>query len=125
MALGCFFLDNGKPRIFRLARMPNGLLNTRKMEVKIKNNEEMIDATIEIINGVMVVSPVNANFKPKEGEVYYRPTLSFAKFEADLDTWLNSDVDDDYYKKGWVFKEKTDCEDFCLKLNEAINQVKP
>ena len=39
------------------------------MEVKIKNGEEMIDATIEMVDGVMVVSPKVVKFEPKDGDV--------------------------------------------------------
>ena len=38
------------------------------MEVKIKTNNEMIDATIEMVDGVMVVSPKNV-YVPKDGDV--------------------------------------------------------
>lgn len=44
------------------------------MEVKIKQGKEMIDATIEMVDGVMVVSPV-VKFEPKDGDViavYYQ-----------------------------------------------------
>lgn len=39
------------------------------MEVKIKNNNKMIDATIEIVDGVMVVSPKGKLFEPENGDV--------------------------------------------------------
>ena len=39
------------------------------MEVKINNNGEMLDATIEIVDGVMVVSPKEVKFEPKDGDV--------------------------------------------------------
>ena len=39
------------------------------MEVKIKNGEEMIDATIEMVDGVMVVSPKVEKYMYKEGDV--------------------------------------------------------
>lgn len=38
------------------------------MEVKIKQGKEMIDATIEVVDGVMVVSPKEV-FEPKNGDV--------------------------------------------------------
>lgn len=41
------------------------------MEVKIKNNGEMLDATIEMVEGVMVVSPKEVKFEPKDGDVVY------------------------------------------------------
>lgn len=40
------------------------------MEVKIKQGNEMINATIEMIDGVMVVSPKEEKFEPKEGDVF-------------------------------------------------------
>lgn len=39
------------------------------MEVKIKNGNKMLDATIEMIDGVMVVSPKKEKFVPKDGDV--------------------------------------------------------
>lgn len=38
------------------------------MEVRIKQGEKMIDATIEMVDGVMVVSPKEV-FEPKNGDV--------------------------------------------------------
>ena len=38
------------------------------MEVKIKQGEEMLDATIEMVDGVMVVSP-KEKFVPKDGDI--------------------------------------------------------
>lgn len=39
------------------------------MEVKIKQGKEMIDATIDMVDGVMVVSPKEVKFVPKDGDV--------------------------------------------------------
>ena len=39
------------------------------MEVKIKKGTEMLDATIEMVDGVMVVSPKEEKFEPKDGDV--------------------------------------------------------
>lgn len=39
------------------------------MEVKIKQGSEMLDATIEMFDGVMVVSPKEVKFEPKDGDV--------------------------------------------------------
>lgn len=39
------------------------------MEVKIKRGNEILDATIEMVDGVMVVSPKEVKFEPKEGDV--------------------------------------------------------
>ena len=40
------------------------------MEVKIKQGNEMLDATIEMVDGVMVVSPKEVKFEPKVGDVF-------------------------------------------------------
>ena len=42
------------------------------MEVKIKKGNEMLDATIEMVDGVMVVSPKEEKFEPKDGDVVYQ-----------------------------------------------------
>lgn len=34
------------------------------------------------------------------------------------------DESKDHINKGWVFRTKEECEAFCSKLNDAINQVK-
>ena len=39
------------------------------MEVRIKQGSEMLDATIEMVDGVMVVSPKEVKFEPKDGDV--------------------------------------------------------
>ena len=40
------------------------------MEVKIKQGAELVEATIEIINNVIVVTPKEVKFEPKEGDVF-------------------------------------------------------
>ena len=42
------------------------------MEVKIKQGSEMLDATIEMVGGVMVVSPKEVKNKPKDGDVVFQ-----------------------------------------------------
>ena len=42
------------------------------MEVKIKQGSEMIDDTIEMVDGVMVVSPKEVKFEPKDGDVVFQ-----------------------------------------------------
>lgn len=39
------------------------------MGVKIKQGDEMLDATIEMIDGVIVVSPKEVKFEPKDGDI--------------------------------------------------------
>lgn len=185
------------------------------MEVKIKQGEEMIDATIEMVDGVMVVSPKEV-FKPKNGDVivcsnnlgYWtlivrkmepynvvchhavlidngtlkingrssytnpRPATEEEKkllfdnlaeeglawnaerkelvklkwkpvvgqhfyfveydnenfiFIAKAYTYAFEDQieRDKTIAKGWCFKTSKECQEFCYRLNQAINQVKP
>lgn len=177
------------------------------MEVKIKNNNEMIDATIEMVDGVMVVSPKEVKFEPKDGDIvtnenaviaifkmgslmsfnsyagyynggiwtnenfskdgislateeekkllfdklaeegfewradtkelvkikwkpnytdnYWSPSLYDSEFMPWKNPWNNSEIGNKRLGKGWVFKTEQECQEFCKRLNEAINQVKP
>lgn len=183
------------------------------MEVKIKNNNEMIDATIEMVDGVMVVLPkevkyepkdgdvvyaggfydfvfiykdnltaeayyyvslflktnkielpngchigyvpelrpateeekkklfdklaeegltwdaekkklIKPKWKPKDGESYFYPFIDKCKFICYECVWNNHVVDKSLYSKGWLFKTEQECQEFCDRLNEAINSVK-
>lgn len=182
------------------------------MEVKIKNNNELIDAVIDMVDGVMVVSPKEMKFEPKDGDVVFsgfslisifkKKTTNasfsaYAAFDGDaiqinFNHWTTTNlrpateeekkklfdklkeegwewkadtkelvklkwkpkVDETFYypfhrgagvfitgdytytkqssldkdtevMNGWCFKTKEECQAFCDKLNEAINQVKP
>jgi hypothetical protein len=185
------------------------------MEVKIKRGSEMLDATIEMVDGVMVVSPKVEKFEPKDGDVVYvktsheniiiykeqsnklgryvnyidestlcthmgdycgsysdiieiRPSTEEEKkklfdklaeegFEWKADTkelvklkwkpgigekyyypdfsefnsspysyiWDNDETDEGIYARGWCFKTQEECQEFCNRLNDAINSVKP
>jgi hypothetical protein len=188
------------------------------MEIKIKDKDQLIDATIEVVDGVMIVSPKEIPFEPKNGDVihctnsrcsyisifkwmhpsdkdyYYHATLIdngsfkigskisdfsdyanpryateeekqklFDKlkeegYEWDANKkelvkvkwkpkyneeywcpswlysdgiipyfaqWSNSKADNIYQNKGWVFRTKEECEQFCSKLNNVIEGVKP
>ena len=187
------------------------------MEVKIKQGNEMLDATIEMVDGVMVVSPKEVKFEPKDGDVvtylngdkptiyiykggykyntsYYaacslsrnkvfltstgyldgerddiRPATEEEKkklfdklaeegYDFDFDKmelvklkwkpkegeefWfplyyaspsefkhitslLNKGRDKETLNKGWCFKTKEECKEFCNRLNDVINSVKP
>ena len=95
------------------------------MEVKIKNNNEMIDATIEMVDGVMVVSPKGVKWKPRKEEYYYAPSFDSFKFDPHLYGWVEDVIDCESYNMGWCFKTEQECREFCNRLNEAISQVKP
>lgn len=180
------------------------------MEVKIKNNNGMIDATIEMVDGVMVVSPIskfgqngdvvavddgsqifivrsmipackntaicyfgvdfkdnklifendiclftrpatedekqklfdkllelgyewnpslkklfNLKWKPKEGELFFHPYLGVdLQFKPSCTTYHGSDVEKSLIDNDWGFERIGECQEFCNKLNEAINSVK-
>ena len=185
------------------------------MEVKIKRGSEMLDATIEMVDGVMVVSPkvdkyapkdgdvvysggfydfvfiykenltaeayyyvylclkdnkielpdgghigyvsqlrpateeekkklfdklaeegydfdfdkmelVKLKWKPKEGEEFWLPLYYTAPVEfKPITSLLNKGRDKVILDKGWVFRTKEECQEFCNRLNDVINSVKP
>lgn len=186
------------------------------MEVKIKQGNEMLDATIEMVGGVMVVSPKVEKFEPKDGdivtymngdkatiyvfaggykyntsfyvaysglhnkvyktlnghldrnrddirpateeekkelfsklaeegwefdfeekklvklkwkpkgnELYFTPDFFYSWFTHGECRWDNDRADNARYNNGWVFRTKEECQEFCNRLNDAINSVKP
>ena len=176
------------------------------LEVKIKQGNEMLDATIEMVDGVMVVSPKEVKFKPKDGDVvtdgdgslfiykeslngsnvyvivknnlvvfkpeftynvyrfateeekkelfdklaekgwewkadtkelvklkwnpkegerYYFPFYSNCFFHSYYADVIKTDFQNALLKKCWVFKTDRECIEFCKRLNDAINSVKP
>ena len=89
------------------------------MEVKIKQGNEMLDATIEMVDGVMVVSP-------KEGEEIWLPLYYASPSEfGPIKSLLNKGRDKAILDKGWCFKTEEECQAFCDRLNEVVNSVKP
>lgn len=182
------------------------------MEVKIKQGNGMLDATIEMVGGVMVVSPKEVKFEPKDGDVvacedygclelfifkeridetectcycyycekgnslcvdndeyivsrfateeekkelfaklaeegyewkaetkelvklkwkpsmydpYYIPFYETCEFIPMGTNWNGRIKDNIRYNKGLCFKTEKECQEFCNRLNDAINQVKP
>ena len=51
------------------------------MEVKIKDQDKLVDATIEMVDGVMVVSPKNV-YVPKDGDVVVNSNFVFIYRDA-------------------------------------------
>lgn len=184
------------------------------MEVKIKQGNEMLDATIEMVDGVMVVSPKEVKFEPKDGDVccsgccvyiykslrddkaiiyycamskngkhitikedvgvgfihsdwhyfateeekkllfdklkeegyewkadtkelvklkwkpkyndhYWCPSLYDSEFMPWKNSWQDSEIGNKRLGKGWVFRTEEECSEFCNRLNDAINSIKP
>lgn len=68
---------------------------------------------------------VKIKWKPKEGEQYWYPFMCIRTRYSPLTTHWNIGRDRDLLDKGWVFKTEYECQEFCNRLNEAINSVKP
>ena len=68
---------------------------------------------------------VKLKWKPVLGEVYFRIEFVDREFRYDDWNWENSTYEIKAYEKGWCFKTKEECQEFCNRLNDAINQVKP
>lgn len=191
-----------------ISRLEN-IKNCNIMKVKIKRGSEMLDATIETVDGVMVVSPKEVKFKPNDGDVVFSGSslisifkemtsdtslsaytaLSNGEFNKEFDFWsasnirpateeekkklfdklaeegwewkaetkelvklmwkpkegeryyfpfysncffhsyyadvIKTDFQKALYQKCWMFKTDRECIEFCNRLNDAINQVKP
>ena len=70
-------LNNGCFRTFKITNVPE-TLNTEIMKVKIRTKDGIVDATAEVIDGDMVVSPKVERFEPKDGDVVY--SVGFYEF---------------------------------------------
>lgn len=62
------------------------------MEVKVKLGEEMLDATIEMVDGVMVVSPKEVKFEPKDGDVVTVTTETGGNYTCFFKGCVSGDV---------------------------------
>lgn len=51
------------------------------MEIKLKTAEGLVDPIIEIVDGVMVVSPKEEKFEPKDGDVIFSGTSLISIFK--------------------------------------------
>ena len=69
---------------------------------------------------------VKLKWKPKEGEEFWFPLYYASPFEFEpITSLLNKGRDKAILDKGWCFKTKEECQEFCNRLNDAINSVKP
>ena len=68
---------------------------------------------------------VKLKWKPKYKEFYFRITFEHAVIIPHRTYWTDDICDKAYYQKGWCFKTKEECQEFCDKLNKAIGNVKP
>ena len=103
-----------------------------KFEVKVNDGGFLIDATMELKDGLMIVTPkaplskkVEGKWTPDIGEDYYTPALDTVKFVPFLYGWAKDETDLKLSNNGWIFKTEEECQSFCDKLNAAINKVTP
>lgn len=69
---------------------------------------------------------VKLKWKPKEGEEFWLPLYYTAPVEfKPITSLLNKGRDKVILDKGWVFKTKEECQEFCYRLNQAIEGIKP
>jgi hypothetical protein len=85
------------------------------MEVKINNNGTLVDATIEMVDGVMVVSPKVEKFEPKDGDVFcvdsLHPCVGIVKEEY---SYGKPDKDRLYFSVGyWIQSGNMQFGTFC------------
>ena len=89
MKIVCYIFHEGNLKSFKVDNLPARVSKPKIMGVKIKNGEEMIDATIEMVDGVMVVSPKVEKFEPKDGDVVFSGSSLISIFkEMTSDTSL-------------------------------------
>lgn len=62
------------------------------MEVKIKQGDAMLDATIEMVGGVMVVSPKKVKFEPKDGDIVTVTTETGGNYTCFFKGCVNGDI---------------------------------
>ena len=70
---------------------------------------------------------VKLKWKPKIGEIYYRPDFQHCEFicYSGITDYNKIIYIKDHINKGWVFRTKEECQEFCNRLNDAINSIKP
>ena len=68
---------------------------------------------------------VRKKWKPIEYEMFYCPILNTTTFGVYADGWNGYNSELELLNKGWAFRTKEECEQFCNKLNKAIEGVKP
>ena len=69
---------------------------------------------------------VKLKWKPKEGELYWTPLFDVNELFDSFDlTWREEREGLAILKRGWVFRTEEECQEFCNRLNDSINSVKP
>ena len=107
------------------------------MEVKIKSDKGMVDATIEMVDGVILVYPVaDVDLKPKKWKPGLEETFFYIECSEDFfsdevfivceythydEGRLNADRD---IKMGNCFKTEEEAKKYCDRLNEEVKKIK-
>lgn len=68
---------------------------------------------------------VKLRWKPEINQQYWSPGAYAGRFEPWNLAWSNSSIGKSRYDKGWVFCTEEECEQFCSRLNQAIEEIKP
>ena len=68
---------------------------------------------------------VKLKWKPKYKEFYFKIIFEHAVIIPFRTYWTDDICDKAYYQKGWVFKTKEECQAFCKRLNQALENIKP
>lgn len=68
---------------------------------------------------------VKLKWKPMTGQWYYIPAICNAQFKVVKYEWSNDAMDVLYFGKGWAFRTKEECQEFCNRLNQAIEGIIP
>lgn len=66
---------------------------------------------------------VKLKWEPRIGEKYYYPYSDWNCDVFKVRCRFNLNYED--VKAGWCFKTEEECQDFCNRLNQAINNIKP
>lgn len=67
---------------------------------------------------------VKLKWKPKEGKQFWYPFMCIRTEYSPMSSYFNKGRDKDLMDKDWYFKTEQECQEFCDRLNEAINSVK-
>lgn len=68
---------------------------------------------------------VKFRWKPKRGEICFHPFCDGTIFNPFKTVWVEETFYFGLFDKGWVFRTKEECEQFCSRLNQAIEEIKP
>ena len=70
---------------------------------------------------------VKKKWMPEYEEKYYYPYFDISEnvFIKQYAAWTGIYSEKNGLKKGWIFRTEEECQQFCDKLNQAINSIKP